>query len=321
MLLWLLNFGSQGKTMWYNNALIYEYELEDATSLALLAENALKPCAPHTRFSLGWQCVSPGNYTQELAGCTQICMGKEERILPRGVINRFLAEKILAIENEQGRQVRRVERMQLAEDLEFELLPKAFCIEKKLYALFDTMNTQLIINTASEAQASQLITLLCKTVPGLHIYPIALTNSLAPLFTSWLNNPNLLPSHFQLAADCVLFSRQDEKKKVHCKGYELPAEEISTLLLQSLDVAEISLIWNERIQFSLNQDFTLKRIKALDYVVEEMQNHKQLEDEQAEADAELTLLAGELRGLIKDLHHLCKLNQKSPQSETAEAVF
>jgi recombination associated protein RdgC len=293
--------------MWFNNALIYQYELDNASNLNdLLSEEMLKPCPPHARFIFGWSTVIANAFIHEIAGCSLICMGKEERILPRGVITRLLIEKIQAIETLQNRTVKRAERAQIAEDLEFELLPKSFCVQKKLYAILDTVSKRLIINTASETQASQLTALLRKTVAGIHIQPLPLTDHLALKFTDWIINPHTLPANFQLASDCVLFSRSDEKKRVNCKGYELPAEEISTLLTQGLDVAEICLVWHERIQFTLTQDFTIKRIKTLDYLVDEFAEIKQLEDEYQQQDAALTLLSGELRGLTNEL--LASLN-------------
>lgn len=288
--------------MWFNNALIYQYELNETVDVAkLLAAEALKPCPPHARFIYGWLPAFADELIQEVAGCSLICLGKEERILPRGVINRLLAEKIRALETQQGRVIKRAEKAQLAEDLEFELLPKSFCIQKKLFALLDSVSKRLIINAASHNQASQLTSLLRKSIPGIQIEPLAHNENLALRFSHWISDSSLLPSSFQLASDCLLFSLEDEKKRVNCKGYELPAEEILTLLSQGLAAAEISLIWNERIQFTLTHDLVFKRLKCLDYLTDEFNETRQLEEEYQQRDAALTLLSGELRALIEEL--------------------
>ena len=100
--------------MWFNNAVIYQYELEELVDLtAALANEALKPCPPHARFIYGWLPAFADELVQETAGCSLICMGKEERILPRGVINRLLTERIQALEAQQGRTVKRAERHKL----------------------------------------------------------------------------------------------------------------------------------------------------------------------------------------------------------------
>src|SRR5215211_1054429 len=115
--------------MWFNNALIYHYELADDLDWpALLAEEKLKSCPPHARFIYGWLPVLRDSLIQELAGAALICLGKEERILPRSVINQLVAERTQLLEAQHGRKIKRSERAQLAEELEFELLPKSFCI-------------------------------------------------------------------------------------------------------------------------------------------------------------------------------------------------
>ncbi len=298
--------------MWFNNALVYKYELKEAVDLnELLAADALKPCPPHARFSYGWLPHFADELVLEVAGCSLICLGKEERILPRGVIKRLLAERVQAIELQQGRPLKRSEKAQMAEDLEFELLPKSFCVQKRLTALLDSVSKRLIINASSTNQASQLISLLRKSIPGIQIEPITYNENLALRFAQWLSNPELIPPAFQLASDCLLFSLDDEKKRFNCKGYELPAQEILSLLSQDLVAAEISLIWKERIQFTLSHDLVFKRLKSLDYLVDEFAEIQKLEEEYQQRDAALALLSGELRELINDLDTgLTKVSEK-----------
>ena len=305
--------------MWFNNTLIYQFELDESVALGtLLAEDALKPCPPHARFIYGWLPVFSDLYALETADYAFICMGKEERVLPRSVINRLIAERAQAFEDQHGRALKRAEKAQMAEDLEFELLPKAFCLQKRLHALFDFSNKRLIINTSSTSQASQLISLLRKSVPNIRIEPLPQLENLAKHFANWIMDPAALPSMFQLASDCLLFSLDDEKKRVNCKGYELPADEILSLLSQGLAVAEISIIWNERVQLTLTQDFTFKRLKCLDYLVDEFNDLREVDDEGQQQDAALTLLTGELRGLTNDLLKALKTSDSQKEAQVIE---
>lgn len=302
--------------MWFNNALIYQCELEKPVELALLlADEALKPCPPHARFIYGWLPVFAQELTLETAGCSLISMGKEERILPRGVIQRILAERIQTIEAQTGRIIRRAEKAQLAEELEFELLPKSFCVQKRLPAVIDHVSKRLIINTASTTQANQLTSLLRKSIPGMHIEPLPQHENLALRFANWINDPTSLPPSFQLASDCLLFSLDDDSKRFTCKGYELPAEEILTLLSQGLAAAEISIIWNERIQFTLTHNLVFKKMKCLDYLVDEFTDIRKNEEADQQQSSALTLLAGELRELTNDLLAGCLDATPHPVSE------
>lgn len=308
--------------MWFNNALIYQFELDKTTDLAAsLQEEALKPCPPHARFTYGWLPTVAEEMVHEVAGATLLCMGKEERILPRGVINKILEEKIQQIENQHGRSVKRAEKAQLAEDLEFELLPKSFCVQKRLTALLDHNNKQLIVNSSSANQATQLISLLRKSVAGLTVDPIAHSENLALRFAEWIQNPASLPANFQLASDCILFDLDNEKKRVHCRGYELPAEEILTLLSQGMATAEISLIWQDRIQFTLTHDFVFKKLKSLDYLIDQFHEIGKLDEENQQQDAALALLSGELRELTNQVQEALapKENAKTKVNDEEEA--
>lgn len=305
--------------MWFNNALIFNYEFDKSIDInALLEEEALKPCPPHARFIYGWLPVADESFAQEVAGTTLICMGKEERVLPRSVIHRELEERVSSQEAQLLRALKRTEKSQMAEEIEFELLPKAFCLQKRMYAMLDSVSNHLIINAASQTQAAQLTSFLRKSIPGLRIEPLQYGDNLSARFSEWISNPAAIPASFQLASDCLLFSPDDEKKRFTCKGYELPADEILSLLTQGLIPAEVSVQWNERIQFTLTQDFSIKRIKCMDYLIEEFSEFKQLEDDAQQRDAALVLLSGELRAMVADLlKHLAAPAVLTPPGENA----
>lgn len=287
--------------MWFNNALVYLYRSsKNLDNLAALEQDQLKPCPPHARFTFGW--IPPfeeQSFVHEIAGCRLFCLGKEERILPRTVIQRHVEEKIKVLEMERGFPVKRAERGQLAEDIEFDLLPKAFCLQKKLYAYFDTVHQRLIINTSSPNQASQLLSLLRKSLPDLELEPLTSTENLALRFNRWINDPQHMPKQFELSSDCLLTSLDNEKKRFSCKGGELT--EIQSLLSQGFSATEISLIWQERIQLTLTQSLSLKRIKSLDYLQDEFHEIGKMDGEAHQRDAQITLLSGELRSLCNHI--------------------
>lgn len=292
--------------MFFNNTIYFHYEFnkssDEPNSISdLLAEAALKTCPPHARLTQGWLPIYDDCFAQEVAGATLICMGKEERILPRSVIKRELEERVNAQETELQRQLKRTEKSQMAEEIEFELLPKAFCLQKRMYAILDSVSNHLIINTSSDTQASQLTALLRKSLPGIQIELLNHSDHLANRFSEWISNKSSIPANFELASDCLLFSPDNEKKHVNCKGYELPADEVLSLLNQGLLPSEISMKWNERIQFTLTNDLTVKRIKCLDYLLDDFNNLKELEEENQQRDASLVLLTAELRTMMSEL--------------------
>lgn len=302
--------------MWFNNILVYQCEIDTSLNLQeLLAPDALHGCPPHARFIYGWLPVIEESYVHQAMDATFVVLGKEERLLPRGVITRILAERINALEMQQGRTVTRSEKAQMGEELEFELLPKAFCLQKRMPALIDTHSKSLFIHAASYNQAAQMLAFLRKSIPGIRLEPLACTDNLPARFASWITDPTRLNAPFQLASDCLLFAFDNEKKRINCKGYELPADEIGELLTQGFGAAEISLIWNERIQFTLTHELVFKRMKSLDYLVDAEEEINALDDPMQQLDAQLVLLSGELRALTQDL-----LKMLSTQSDTTPVV-
>lgn len=309
--------------MWFKNILVYQFDCDTPLQQwsAGLTEKALKPCPPHARFSQGWTHAFSDEFIHEVAGYAMTCMTKEERLLPRGVIHRVLMEKIEQLETQQARQLKRSEKKQLAEDLEFDLLPKSFCLEKKLFALFDTHRKRLIIDTSSATQAHHLIALLKNSVLGFSFEPMPYPEQLASLFADWVLHPKRLPTSMQLGSECILFDLNNEKKRVQCKGYELPADEVLTLLHQGMAIAELSLIWNERIQFNLTHDFVFKKIKCMDYLVDEFHDIQKLDEDYQQADASLTLLGGELQKLLNDFEKIFNIQPVSVIKEHPEEVM
>jgi recombination associated protein RdgC len=188
------------------------------------------------------------------------------------------------------------------EDIEFELLPKAFCAQKRWTALIDTKDNRLIINTSSISQADQVTALLRKAIPGLSIDPWFSEMNLCEKFLNFITHPETMPNGFTLASDCHLISPDDEKKKIQCKGYELPADEVLSLLEQGMHPTELSFIWQDRLQFTFTNQLALKRIKCLDYLIDEFSEIGKLEEQIEQQDAALMLLSGELRGLVSALN-------------------
>lgn len=306
--------------MWFNNALFFHYEFDKPINVSeCLSENALKPCPPHARFIQGWLPLYDDCYAHTVEGATLLCMGKEERILPRSVVHRELEERVNAQETQLQRALKRTEKSQMAEEIEFELLPKAFCLQKRHFAILDSVSNHLIINAASQTQAAQFTAFLRKSLPGIRIEPIVVNDHLAARLSEWITLPASIPPSFQLGSDCLLFSPDNEKKRFSCRGYELPADEVLSLLTQGLLAAEISIQWNERIQLTLTDDLGLKRMKCMDYLIDDFNQLIELEEDAMQRDASLVLLTGELRALITDLlahlstpsHDLPKQDQKT----------
>lgn len=297
--------------MWFNNLVVYQFNTpfeKNADELKqALEELRLKPCPPHARQSQGF--VAPIDEEKgrihSLYGCHLLVAAKEVRLLPSSIIQAVLEERNNAFELTHNRPMRRAEVLQLKEEIEFDLLPKTFSVQKKDWFYIDTNKQWLVINSANPNKASEVITLLTKALGSLDVVPLMPDSDLSTLFARWLHEHTSLPKGLLLAKSCVLVTSGEDKSQYTCKDIEENIEELTTLLAQGYTVSSIELIWQERVQFVLTNNFLLKRLKCLDYLDDAFKDNGKLDDDQEQFDANFSLLIGELRDLLSFLMNEC----------------
>ena len=312
--------------MWFNNLVVYQFntpfekksnELDKA-----LEEHRLKPCPPHARQSQGW--VTPFDEAKErvysLYGCHLMVLAKEERLLPSTIMQAVLDEKNKAYELNHNRPMRRADKLQLKEEIEFDLLPKAFTVQKKDWFYIDTDKQWLVINSPNPNKASEIVTLLTKALGSLDTSPINSEANLSTLFAHWLREPSSLPEGLVLGKNCLLVNGGEDKSQYTCKGIEQNREELIVLLSQEYLVSSLELIWQERIQFVLTEEWVLKRVKCLDYLEDAFRDNSKLDNEQEQFAANFSLLTGEIRSLITFLMNACSKKEVTTPEPEAHAL-
>ena len=130
--------------MWFKNLTLFRlvepFPLTAEALTARLEQHAFQPCPSHQPSSAGW--TPPlGRKAVDLVhgvnGRLLLCLRTEEKVLPAMVVNQELAERIAAIEDQQGRPVRRREKQELRDQLVQELLPRALTRSRRSYAYLD----------------------------------------------------------------------------------------------------------------------------------------------------------------------------------------
>jgi recombination associated protein RdgC len=210
-----------------------------------------------------------------------------------------------AFELEHNRPMRRAESLQIKEDIEFDLLPKAFTMLKKDWLYIDTTKQWIVINGSNQNKASEIITQLTKALGSLAAAPLSIDADLNNLFSAWLRVPLSIPEGLSLKQNCVLINGKNDKSQYSCKDIEQNKEELIALLEQGYSVSSVELAWFDRIQFTLTDNFMLKRLKCIDYLDDAFKDNTKLEGVQEQFDANFSLLAGELRDLLTFLIGSC----------------
>ncbi|MCW8996588.1 MAG: recombination-associated protein RdgC [Psychromonas sp.] len=289
--------------MFFKNLQVYRFTRpfgQDADVLEKnLEEFKFKACGSQDISKLGWvfpMGKSGSMYTHLTGKQILICLKKEEKMLPAGVIKEQLNERVEAIELEQGRALKKKEKDSLKEEIVMQLLPRAFSRSSQTFAWIDSQNDMLYVDASSTRKAEELISLLRKTLGSLPVVPIQLKNQADVVMTDWLTEGNI-PANFALEDEAELCSALEGGGIIRCKQQDLLSDEIKNHLSADKFVTKLALNWADSISFIIGEEFALKRLKFAD-VLQEQNEDIDKDDFAARFDADFALMTGEIKQLI-----------------------
>jgi len=290
------------------------YRLEEPSAIDAdgleerLLERRFRPCGPLQTASLGWH-PPLGEQTQALthAGndCIVLCARRQERLLPATVVGEALDERVTDLEEQETRTVGRRERRQLREEVVLDMLPRAFTRSRQIHAYLDLIAGWMLVDTASEKGAEELVGLLRETLGSFRVHPPRPRNPPTALMTRWVASGEL-PDDLSLGDACELRDPRNERALVRCSGQDLGSEEIATHLRAGKEVVKLALRWREQLELLLQEDLSLRRLRFADALLDEALE-PDIEDEAARFDAEFAIMVLQLRELIGYLDKLFEL--------------
>lgn len=289
--------------MWFRNLLVYRLDSEtalDAEKLeAALAQNALQPCGSYEMESRGW--VAPRGADRLLHAVERqwlTVLGINQKLLPASVINQTVKERAEALAADQDQPVGRKQLREIRERALAELMPKALSRRRTTRAWIDPVNHRLVIDSAAEKKAEDLLEQLRKAQPGFTAKRLDTAQSPGAAMTKWLSEGEA-PRGFTIDQDLELRGAGESKGIIRYQHLNLEGREIRGHLAAGMTVARLGLTWRDRISFVLTGQFQVKRVVFLDLAREESQGKGQDADEQFDID--FALMAGELAHLVADL--------------------
>ncbi len=292
--------------LWFKNLMIYRLNRPLGISIDELEQHmrsmAFSPCGSQDIMKTGW--VSPMGSNNELlvhsvAHHIIVCARKEEKIIPASVIKQALQTKIAKLENEQDRKLKKIEKESLKDEVLHTLLPRAFSKFSQTFIWIDTAANLIIVDAASAKRAEDTLALLRKSIGSLPVVPLSLEEPIEHSLTKWVCS-GAAPTGFILQEEAELKALFEGGGIIRCKNQEVTSNEITAHIDAGKVVTKLALEWNERIQFILADDASLKRLKFTDTILE--QNEDIDKDDIAQRfDADFTLMAGELSQLISEL--------------------
>lgn len=284
--------------MWFKNLYLYQFEKEfDQDADSLHEALSLKPftdCTPNQRESFGWVPPLGKNataYTHAASGFTLMAMAHQTKILPAQVVREALQELVTEIQEREDRKVGSKEKKELTEQIEDELMPRAFAVTSKMDAYIDPVNGLLVINTTSSGKAEAFATLLRKTIGSLPVVPLK-TEGASPAMTQWLSSYQP-PQPFEIGEETELKSGGEDQGIAAFRKHELGTDEVKANIEGGKVVSKLGLVWDKKISFVATDELGIKKLKFLD-VLEEKMNEEDPQSHEDRMDIEFTLMTGEL---------------------------
>lgn len=282
--------------MWFRNLLVYRLTQDvpfDVDALeAALAAKAARPCASQELTTYGFMAPfgkgADAPLVHQSGDFLLVAARKEERILPGSVVRDALKEKVDEIEEQQMRKVYKKERDQLKDEIVMSFLPRAFVRRSSTFAAIAPKLGLILVDSASAKKAEDLLSTLREAIGSLPVRPLTVKMAPTATLTDWVKTQAAAPDFFVLD-ECELRDTSEEGGVVRCKRQDLTSEEIQLHLSAGKLVTQLSLAWQDKLSFMLDDKLVLKRLRFED-LLQDQAAEDGGDDALGQLDASFTLM-------------------------------
>ncbi|AOE83882.1 recombination-associated protein RdgC [Pseudomonas sp. TCU-HL1] len=282
--------------MWFRNLLVYRLTQDlniDAEALeAALATKPARPCASQELTTYGF--VAPFGKGADAPlvhvseGFFLVAARKEERILPGSVVRDALKEKVDEIEAEQMRKVYKKERDQLKDEIVQTFLPRAFIRKSATFAAIAPAQGLILVDASSPKRAEDLLSTLREAIGSLPVRPVSVKIAPTATLTEWVKTQQAA-TDFYVLDECELRDTDEDGGVVRCKRQDLTSDEIQLHLTSGKLVTQLSLAWQDKLSFILDDKLVIKRLRFEDLLQEKAEQDGG-DDSLSQLDASFTLM-------------------------------
>lgn len=282
-------------TMVYRIAPAWQIGLEQVE--AALAQAPFIECSATQERSWGW--VPPrgeahGPLAESVGGQWILRFMVESKVLPGSVLARRVKEKAEKIEATTGRKPGKRESRELKDEAKLDLLPMAFTKQGAMAVWIDTQARFLLLDTASQSRADEVVTALVQALPGLSVSLLDTQTSPTAAMSHWLSTQEA-PVGFSIDRECELKSSDEAKAVVRYARHPLDIDEVRAHIEAGKLPTKLALTWDDRVSFLLTEGLQIKKLAFLDTVFDgQAQNDSGF-------DADVAIATGELSRFLPDL--------------------
>ena len=290
--------------MWFRNLQIFRLGTDWAYGTEELAQalqtGIFRPCGAADRTAQGW--VPPrgedGELVFSVARQQLIALGVEQKLLPTSVVRQYAQAKLDQIEAAQGYKPGRKQRREVTDQVEAELLPRAFVKRGLTYVWIDPVNRWLLVDASSPTRADEVMAQLKLSLGELPLTLVKTRIAPATAMTQWLAAGEA-PGSFSIDRDCELQAAAEERPAVRYVRHNLDSDEVRNHIAGGKSATRLALSWNDRVSFVLTEQMQVKKLAFLDLIKEDAERQSENADDLFAAN--FTLMCGELAQLLAHL--------------------
>lgn len=209
-----------------------------------------------------------GSFVLDLSSTRSLLLIQfNDRILPGKVRDEKVRAKVSKLTQQEGRSVSKKEYAQIREEIEHELLPKAF-IRRSQVPIFIGPGGMMLVVTNSQRKADLCVGFLLGMFDDLKPWKIAVARDVAECLTTLARDVMSISGDLTLHAHDGAVLKKD-KETVRIKDHDIASDDVQDLLaLDEYTVREL-VIMAERnsldfLTFTLNENLTFKRCMLSD---------------------------------------------------------
>lgn len=289
--------------MWFKNLQVYRLPAHwDVTADQLegwLAGQAFSACSSLEMQSSGW--VPPTGNGQLVYHSNRqflLQLNTEKKLLPSSVVNQVAKARAAELAEQQGFPPGRKQMKELKEQVQDDLLPRAFSIVRSTRAWIDPVNGLLVIDAASPARAEEVLKLLLQAIPKFPLETWRTKLSPQSAMTSWLADDDA-PAGFTIDQDTELRATGESKATVRFVRHTPEPDDLRRHISSGKQCTRLALTWSDKVSLVLTDNGTVKRVTPLDVLKEDADVTAKNDEERLEGD--FILMTGELAKLVYDL--------------------
>ncbi len=287
--------------MWFRNLLPYRlegnWELAPGALEARLAERPLQACSGLTAQTRGW--VPPRDNAQLVYGQERqilFALGTETRLLPASVVKDAVKEKAAQIEARMGFKPGKKQLRELREQVEAELLPRAFARRRMTRVWIDPVAGWLVVDSSSPKVGDEVLSQLRDTLGECPFFPLDTAQSPVVVMTQWLS-AGRAPGDFVIDQDCLMKSGGDDPAAVRFARHGLEGDDVRRHVKDGKFVTQLGLVWKDRLRLVLAEPGVVRRVR-FEMIEQDRAENDVRGDADENFDADFRLMTGELGALL-----------------------